>query len=255
MKWSIKALQVLMFVLFFTACKKEKNVNVAIAQPLLDSIFCSTYEGIIPCPDCAGIETSIRIYKDSTISRTIYYQDKNELPVTKVGTWKLNDSVFTATFDREKLFYRIKNYNLLLRVGSDLKEVKGEFAADYILHKKAKFKPKSIEGTYAVGDTLNLYNKLKIKHLKKDSYNLEFTFYNKLDSITNCKTNLTATLDKGKQLNAQLNNNGNLRIIFTKKEAHVLFENISKDSVRFKCNDSLRFVPFQASYKKTKSTL
>src|SRR5690606_16262409 len=108
------------------------------------------------------------------------------------------------TFDREKLFYRIKDYNQLLRVGSDLKEVKGELADDYILHRKRKFNPENIEGTYTVGDTLNLSNKLKIKHLKKDNYNLEFTFYNKLDSITNCTTNLNALLDKGNQLNATL---------------------------------------------------
>lgn len=255
MKWVIKALQVLLIVFFFIACKKDKKVVVTIEQPLLDTIFCNTFEGIIPCPDCPGIETSIRIYKDSTISRTIYYQDKNELPATKVGTWKLNDSVFTATFDREKLFYRIKDYKQLLRVGSDLKEVKGEFANDYILRKKSKFKNHTIEGIYTVGDTINLHNKLKIKHLKSEKYNLEFTFYNKLDSLTNCKTTLKASLDKGNQLNAPLNNKGNLRIIFTKKEAHVLFENIHRDSVKFKCNDSLRYVPFQGSYKKTKSTL
>lgn len=255
MRWVIKALQVLFIVFFFTACRKDKKAAVVIEQPLLDTIFCNTFEGTIPCPDCPGIETSIRIYKDSTISRTIYYQDKNELPATKVGTWKLKDSIFTATFDREKLFYRIKDYKQLLRVGSDLKEVKGEFANDYILHKKTKFKHQTIEGIYTIGDTINLYNKLKINHLKKDNYNLEFTFYNKLDSLTNCKTNLNASLDKGNQLNAALNNDENLRIIFTKKEAHVLYENIHKDSVKFKCNDSLRFIPFQGSYKKTKSTL
>ena len=255
MRWGIKALQLLIIVIFFTACKKDNKAVVVIEQPLLDTIFCNTFEGIIPCPDCPGIETSIRIYKDSTISRTIYYQDKNELPTTKVGTWKLKDSVFTATFDREKLFYRIKDYKQLLRVGSDLKEVKGEFSNDYVLHKKSKFKHTTIEGTYTVGDTLNLFNKLQIKHLKNEKYNLKFTFYNKLDTLTNCKTSLDANLDKGNMLNATLNNNGNLKIIFTKKEAHVLYENIHKDSVRFKCNDSLRFVPFQGSYKKMKSTL
>ncbi len=250
MKRVIKTLQVLSIILLFTACKKADKPDVVIAQPLLDTIFCNTYEGIIPCPDCPGIESSIRIYKDSTISRTIYYEGKNELPLTKVGTWKRKDSVFIATFDREKLFFRIKDYNKILRVGSDLKEVTGEYANDYILHKKEKFNHQIIEGTYTVGDTLNLYNKLAIKHLKKEKYRLEFTFYNKFDSLTNCTTMLNAVLDKGNQLNAPLNNNGNLKIIFTKKEAHVLYENIHKDSVKFKCNDSLRLVPFQASYKK-----
>lgn len=256
MKWFSRAFKVLLIVVFFTSCKKENKVAVVINPQLLDTIFSSTYEGIIPCPDCPGVETSIRFYNDSTISRTIYYQDKNELPQTKVGTWKLKDSVFIAAFDREKLFYKIKDYNKLLRVGSDFKDVKGEFASDYVLNKKTKFNHKTIEGTYTVGDTLNLYNKLNIKHLKNEKYNLEFTFVNKLDSLTNCVTNLSANLDKGCQLNASLNDtNGNLRIIFTQKEAHVLYENIHKDSVKFNCNDSLRFVPFQASYKKRTSTL
>ncbi len=254
MKWVIKVLKMLIIMIFFTACRKDNKAVVIIEQPLLDTIFCNTFEGIIPCPDCPGIETSIRIYKDSTISRTVYYQDKNELPITKVGTWKRKDSVFTATFDREKLFFRIKDSNKILRVGSDLKEVKGEFAEDYVLHKKNKLKHQEIEGVYAVGDTLNLYKKLKISHVKNENYNLEFIFFNRLDSLTNCKTILKAVLDKSNQLNAPLNkSNGNLRIVFTKKEAHVLFENIiHKDSVKFNCNDSLRYVPFQASYKKAK---
>lgn len=253
MKKNILVLNVIIAIIFFTSCKKDDKTIVVIEQSLLDTIFCNTYEGIIPCPDCPGIETSIRIYKDSTISRTIYYQNKNELPTTKVGIWKRKDSIFTATFDREKLFYRIKDYKQLLRVGSDLKEVKGEFAADYILHKKTNFKHQNIEGIYTVGDTTNLYNELKIIYLKNEKYNLEFTFYNKLDSIANCKINLNASLDKGNQLNAPLNNEGNLKVIFTQKEAHILFENIHKDSVKFKCNDSLRFVPFNGSYVKQKA--
>ncbi|RRA96472.1 copper resistance protein NlpE N-terminal domain-containing protein [Paenimyroides viscosum] len=250
MKWFNKAFIVILLMYFFSACKKDDKVAVIIEPAMLDTIFSNTFEGIIPCPDCPGVETSIRIYKDSTISRTIYYEAKNELPLTKVGTWKLKDSVFIATFDREKLFFKIKDHNSILRVGSDLKEVKGELAPDYVLHKKDKFKFSSIEGDYTVGDTLNLFNKLNIEHLKNDKYNLHFTFYNKLDSLTNCTTKLNAILDNSYQLNAALKPDGNLRIVFTKKEAHVLFENIHKDSVKFNCNDSLRFVPFQASYTK-----
>src|SRR5690606_160628 len=113
MKKNILVLNVIIAIIFFTSCKKDDKTIVVIEQSLLDTIFCNTYEGIIPCPDCPGIETSIRIYKDSTISRTIYYQNKNELPTTKVGIWKRKDSIFTATFDREKLFYRIKDYKQL----------------------------------------------------------------------------------------------------------------------------------------------
>lgn len=234
-----------------TSCSKKEKPPVFIEPALLDTIFSSSYEGIIPCPDCPGVETIIRIYNDSTISRTVYYQEKTELPVTKVGSWKLKDSVFTATFDREKLFYKIKGIDQILRVGSDFKEVTGALAQDYVLHKAIPFKSKQIEGTYVVGDTLNLYNKITISHKKKDHFNIQFVHYNKVDSLNSCKTNLDAILDKGHQLSASVNKeNGNLKVIFTKKEAHVFFENIDKDSVQFKCNDSLRSLPLQGSYKK-----
>lgn len=238
-------------ILGLVSCSKKEKPPVVIQPELLDTIFSSSYEGIIPCPDCPGIETTIRIYNDSTISRTIYYQERNELPITKVGTWKLKDSVFVATFDREKLFYKIKGIDKILRVGSDFKEVTGELSADYVLHKAIPFKFKQIEGEYLVGDTVNLYNKIIIKHTKKHHFNIEFTHFNKIDSLNNCTTTLDALLDKGHQLNASLNEDkGNLKVIFTKKEAHVLFENIDKDSVQFKCNDTLRSLPLQGSYRK-----
>lgn len=253
MHWFKNIIAVTVVISSITACsKKEKTAPVVFIQPaLLDTIFTSTYEGTIPCPDCPGIETNIRIYNDSTISRTIYYQDRNELPITKIGTWKLKDSIFEATFDREKLFYKIKGVNKILRVGSDLKEVTGDLAPHYVLHKALAFKKNNIEAEYISGDTLNLYNKIAIKHTKKDHFEVKFTHFNKMDSLTNCTTKLDALLDKGHQLNIAMNDDkGILKIIFTKKEAHVLFENIVKDSAFFKCNDSLRMLPIEGSYKK-----
>lgn len=107
---------ILFFVLVYslTACSKKEKTFVLIEPSLLDTIFNSTYKGIIPCLNCPGIETTIQIYNDSTISKTIYYQESNRPLETKIGTWKLNDSIFIATFDREKLFYKIKNSELIL---------------------------------------------------------------------------------------------------------------------------------------------
>lgn len=257
MHWIKNILTVSFIAAMFTGCfKKDKEKPVVFIQPaLLDTIFSSTYEGTIPCPDCPGIETSIRIYNDSTISRTIYYQERKELPITKVGTWKLKDSIFEATFDREKLFYKIKGIDKILRVGSDLKEVTGDMASQYVLHKAVPFKFRNITGSYYAGDTLNLYNRITVEHTVKEHFNVQLTHYNKLDSVTNCTTKLEAILDKGHQLNIPLNKDkGNLKIIFTKKEAHVLFENIAADSAFFKCEDSLRTLPVTGSYKKIQST-
>lgn len=233
-----------------TACSKKEKTLVFIEPSLLDSIFNSTYEGIIPCPNCPGIETTIRIYNDSTISRTTYYQESNRFLETKIGTWKLSDSVFIASFDREKLFYKIKNSDLILRVGSDFKEVKGALSSDYELHKALPFQPEQIEGIYVSGDSI-LFYKMKIEHLHKDQFNTTFNYVNTLDSITNCKMKLNALLNKEHQLSASLKKEkAEIKITFTKKEAHIAFEHIAADSVRLKCNDTLKIPLLQGIYKK-----
>ncbi len=232
------------------SCSKKEKDPVFIQPELLDTIFSSAYEGMIPCPNCPGIETTIRIYNDSTISRTIYNQESKRPVETKMGTWKLNDSVFVATFDRDKLFYRIKNGQLILRVGSDLKEVKGAFSQDYELRRALPFKPEQIEGTYVLGDSL-LHHKMIVKHLKKDSYNTTFTYHNALDSLVSCEVKTKALLDKEYRLNIALKEEKeNIKISFTKKEAHVVYENVLIDSVLFKCNDTLQMPSVQGIYQK-----
>lgn len=250
MDWVKRISLFLMIIGGLVSCSKKEKEPIFIQPELLDTIFKSSYEGMIPCPNCPGIETTIRIYNDSTISRTIYYQDSKRPIETKMGTWKLKDSVFIATFDRDKLFYKIKSGQLILRVGSDLREVKGAFSEDYELHKAKPFKPEQIEGDYVLGDSL-LHHKINIKHLKKDRYQTIFSHLNNLDSLTNCEVKTQAYLDKEYRLIVALNEeNENIKISFTKKEAHVVYENVVIDSVLFKCNDTLKMPSVQGIYKK-----
>src|SRR5690606_34752773 len=83
------------------------------------------------------------------------------------GTWKRKDSIFTASFDREKLFYKIKNGSTILRVGSDLKEITGEMAAGYTFKRTEDFDDDNILGKYITGDTLGAYREIKIFRSKK----------------------------------------------------------------------------------------
>ncbi|HLW62104.1 MAG TPA: copper resistance protein NlpE N-terminal domain-containing protein [Flavobacterium sp.] len=255
MYWFKKISLIFIVVCGLTSCSEKEKAPVFIEPSLLDTIFNSAYEGMIPCPNCPGIETTIRIYNDSTVSRTVYYQESNRPLETKIGTWKLNDSVFIATFDREKLFYKIKNSALILRVGSDLKEVKGALSEDYALRKTLPFKPEQIEGTYVSGDSLT-YHKMTIKHTKKDQFSANFSYVNALDSISKCEVNTKALLNKDHQLNVPLDEeNGALKITFTKKEVHVLFKNIVADSVRFQCNDTLKMPSVEGIYKKAETII
>lgn len=234
---------------------KDKDKPPVVIQPeLLDSIFSNSFEAIIPCPDCAGIETTIRIFKDSTISRTIYYQGRNELPERKMGTWKLKDSIFEAKFDREKLFYKIKSGNSILRVGSDLKEVEGDLAKNYIFKSTKPFSIEDHLGSYFMGNQAENYNKLEIIQNKKNNISIELSSYMINDSISKCLLKFNGKLNKENTIEVQLSEKNDsiqqlMKILFTVREAHVFFENVSKDSIPLKCKDSLN-INYQGTYLK-----
>ncbi len=249
MYWLKKVSLFFIVICSFASCSEKKKAPVFIEPSLLDTIFNSAYEGVIPCPNCPGIETTIRIYNDSTVSRTVYFQESNRPLETKIGTWKLKDSVFITRFDREKLFYKIKNSDLILRVGSDLKEVKGALSKDYELRKALPFRPEQIEGDYVSGDSL-IYHKITIGHIQNEKFDTGFFYVNALDSL-NCEVKRKALLDKDHQLTVPLDKEkGILKITFTKKEAHVSFKNISVDSVDFQCKDTLKMPSVEGIYKK-----
>lgn len=234
--------------------KDKEKPPVYIQPQVLDSIFSGSYQGIIPCPDCAGIETTIKIFKDSTITRTVYYQGKSDLPVTRTGTWKLKDSIFEAKFDRDKLFYKIKSGNLILRVGSDLKEIKGELAKDYVLKRAESFNLEKVLGVYHLGDTSENYNKLLLNELKKGIIGIDLSSYIENDSLAKCHLKFEGKLNKENIIEVNLGNKKDsiqrlMKILFTIREAHVYFENVPKDSIALKCKDSLN-INYQGTYLK-----
>jgi len=243
-------------LLFLSSCnfKSKDKAPVYIQPQLLDTIFSSSFEGVIPCPDCPGIETTIKIFNDSTISRTVYYQGKNELPQTKVGTWVLKDSIFEAKFDRDKLFYKIKSGNVILRVGSDFKEVQGQLADDYVLRRAKPFDLNFFMGDYYSGVRTDDHKKLVLNQLKKNLISVELTTYFKNDSIAKCKFHLEAKLNKENMIEVPIGNKKDsvqplMKILFTIKEAHVFYEYVPKDSIPLKCKDSLH-INYQGTYLK-----
>ena len=240
--------------LLITSCsfKKKEKAPVFIEPALLDTIYNNAYEGIIPCPDCPGIETVIRIFNDSTISRTIYYQGRNSLPETRIGTWKLKDSIFEASFDREKLFYKIKNESTILRVGSDLKEVEGKLAKDYTLTKALPFNIKNVLGTYIQGDTLADFQRINISNPKKGNFILQFT-HKAVDDTLPCIVSFNATLSKEHLLESSFASihdslKGSVKVTFTKHEAHVFYKDIPQDSLPLICKS--KHINMQGSYTK-----
>lgn len=240
----------------FTSCfnKDKEEKPVIIQKEVLDSIFNGRFEALIPCPDCPGIETILRIKNDSTIVRTTYYEDKNQLPETKIGTWKRVDSIFIATFEKDKLFYKIKSGSKLLRVGSDYREVEGELAKSYVFNRINNFDKDSTLGKYIVGDTLSDFKEIQIFKSSKDVFDINFIGAIKSDSISYCQYQLKGKFNNFDELIVDLNKvsdtlKGELRLMFTKNEVHALYDKISRDSLPNFCKKQV-FIPIEGSYKK-----
>lgn len=245
-------LYIVSFGLFFTSCdwKKKNEPIVVIENTLLDSIFSGTYEGIIPCSNCPGNEVAIRIYKDSTISRTSYFEGKDVFPETKIGKWVLKDSVFEATFEKEKLFYKIKNGNTILRVGSDLREIKGEFANDYVLTRVKTFDTKNINWKFIIGDSLNEYKMISLSPAKNNSIRVHFKTKSAQDSTTYQYSFLANVISDNtiESKNIKKGENSTISILFTKNSAHIKYENLIVDSLTF--SDIPLGISLEGSYKK-----
>lgn len=97
-----------------------------------------TYSGILPCADCEGIETVIRLNKDNSFSFSQKYLGKET-------TQGINTSgTFTWTADGNKIILSITNNNRMFQVGenkltwldNDGNKITGNTAANYVLQKQ-----------------------------------------------------------------------------------------------------------------------
>lgn len=247
-----------LFLVFYTSCDKKtkEDSDIFIKPELLDSIFTKKYDATLPCPDCDGIETSIKFFKDSTMVRTIYYDGKSKFPETYNGKWKLKDSVFIASFDNEKLFYKIKNAQTIMRVGSDLKDIKGDLKSQYTFKSSDILTDDLFLGTYVLGDTISTHNRIQIFKTKQDIYTLNFIGTEVKDSLKSyCQFQLNGKINDLDRLSVNLNKlndtiNGRLSFIFIKNNMHAFYEDITVDKVPKFCKEIPTF-SVEGTYKKT----
>ena len=228
MKMNYKSLLVvpLTVVLGFAACKKkeENKIPIEIQAEVLNALFNNKYQGVLPCGDCPGIETTIALRADSTLSKLVLFKNKNTTPKQYEGIWKLKDSVFEVNFSGDKEFYKIKSDRLIARVGSDLKEVKGKLANDYLLALKQPYNWDNAPGYYVSGDTLgNSYKTFNLEQVKENDYKLTYTAITPTDT---CSFRARGILDKlSDELifplkTVQKELEGDLKIYFTEDFAH-----------------------------------
>lgn len=96
-----------------------------------------TYIGLLPCADCAGIETRITLYHDSSyqIEQTyLGHEDGNRI---SEGQLSWNDAGNTITLVQEPASNQyFVGENMLLKLDVDGQKVKGDLAEHYQLKKQ-----------------------------------------------------------------------------------------------------------------------
>jgi len=110
-------------ILVFTAACKEKpqapqNLPPTAEQAL--SAYAGTYNGILPCADCSGIDTELTLNLDGTFTLIEFYlSQESDLYLTE-GTWKLSNDFDHAVLipapeggrRQQHLYYKLRGIDL-----------------------------------------------------------------------------------------------------------------------------------------------
>lgn len=178
-----KPLASLVFIalLSLTACKKTATPTTeatSVDSTQVTRTVSGMYEGVLPCADCPGIETSLAFNDDATVSKTILYQDRDKTSETEKGNWKLNGPYVEVTFaDNQKEFYLIKTDSTIAMLNQDKKEVESELASYYILSKEKPLEPKTLNGNYIQGEVgKGYYQTLTLTHIANNEFEVAVTF-------------------------------------------------------------------------------
>ncbi len=150
----MKIIIILFSILFLISCKNEEKTAKPIsfesssenkkapskdlysAQDSLD--WAGVYEGVLPCENCDGIETSIRLKKNLDYVLSQHYlgraeAEENNLNETGKLEWNKQGNTI-GLGERQKLYFKVSE-NYLLQVFKDESKVMGDSAMKYRLTK------------------------------------------------------------------------------------------------------------------------
>lgn len=110
-------------------------VDIHNAQNSLD--YKGTYKGVLPCADCEGIETELKI-DDEGYTRTTVYKGKDDKKFEEKGTysWDANNKniiILDGVKEAPNKYFVGENY--LKQLDMDGNEITGDLADKYILKK------------------------------------------------------------------------------------------------------------------------
>jgi uncharacterized lipoprotein NlpE involved in copper resistance len=102
-----------------------------------------TYEGVIPCADCSGIEVQITLNDNDTYQMSWKYQEKKLGATNLTGTFYWDDDGNSVTLGGLEKYEFSNQYivgeNVLILLDRDGNRITGDLADNYILTKKQTF--------------------------------------------------------------------------------------------------------------------
>jgi copper homeostasis protein (lipoprotein) len=127
--------------LMWWGCQKNTTISTP-ALPTGDTSELSldwegTYSGVLPCADCEGIATTIRLSPDRTYRMTTVYRGKREEPFVKEGTfaWNVQGNKITLSGMEHGPSQYLVGENILFQLDLEGNRISGSLAENYMLRK------------------------------------------------------------------------------------------------------------------------
>ncbi|PHM61908.1 copper homeostasis/adhesion lipoprotein NlpE [Xenorhabdus ishibashii] len=124
-----------------TSVTQESFVSQEKYQPT-EKVF----SGVVPCADCAGIETTLQLAKDGTyiLGQTYLEAKHEENTFFETGHWVINGKkIVLSDQDGQKSYYQMKGENL------GLLDINGDPIQSSFNYELDKIKPKKLTGEYS----------------------------------------------------------------------------------------------------------
>lgn len=153
---NVLALGALALCLGLTSCKQENKAQETPEQAVEQKVaeneaftgqdghttqnsvdWDGTYQGVIPCADCPGIEVTIVLNPDGTFTRQDVYLDKKDGVLDEKGTFTWDKTGTIVTLKGNDQISQFKVYEgSMSMLDTDGNIIEGALAENYILKKK-----------------------------------------------------------------------------------------------------------------------
>jgi uncharacterized lipoprotein NlpE involved in copper resistance len=117
-----------------TDSPESQSADIHNSQSSLD--WASVYNGTIPCADCPGIKTVLKLNDDNSYALTTQYIDKQKDPSTVTGTFTWDDTGSIIILDAKgnNTKYKVQEGSLAM-LDLEGNAIGGELSNHYILKK------------------------------------------------------------------------------------------------------------------------